>query len=167
MNLSGLFTSIDISASGLRAQRQRMDVTASNIANINTTQTEEGGPYRRQRVVLGASQGKGTFRSIVERRKSKLIVSDKRHLRSRGLGERVGGNMGGGVEVARVIEDPAPPKRVYDPSHPDADEEGYVAVPNINIIAEMVEMIAAMRAYEANVTVMNAAKSMAKKALEI
>ena len=164
MNLSGLFSSIDISASGLRAQRQRMDVTASNIANINTTQTDEGGPYRRQRVVLGASQGKAAFHSIVETRNSKLMVSDKRPLRSRGLGESAGGE---GVEVTRVVEDPAPPKLIYDPSHPDADEEGYVALPNINIVAEMVEMIAAMRAYEANVTVMNAAKSMAKKALEI
>ena len=167
MNLSGLFTSIDISASGLMAQRKRMDVTASNIANINTTRTEEGGPYRRQRMVLRASQGKGTFRSIAERWKSKLITTDHRHLRSRRWEKSIGRNIGGGVEAARVVEDPAPPKLIYDPAHPDADEEGYVAVPNINIIAEMVEMIAAMRAYEANVTVMNAAKSMAKKALEI
>ena len=167
MNLCGLFTSIDVSASGLRAQRQRMDVTASNIANINTTQTEKGGPYRRQRVVLRASQGQETFRAIVDRRKLKLIASDRRHLWSRRSGERIGGKMGGGVEVARVAEDPAAPKLIYDPSHPDADEEGYVALPNINIVSEMVEMIAAMRAYEANVTVMSAAKSMAKKALDI
>ncbi len=166
MNLGGLFTSIDIGASGLGVQRRRMDVTAGNIANINTTQTEEGGPYRRQRVILKAFRGKRTFRSMMERR-SELTASDRRHIPSRNLRKSIREDIGGGVEIASVVKGPTLPKLIYDPAHPDANEEGYVAMPNINIVAEMVEMISAMRAYEANVTVINSAKSMAKKALEI
>jgi len=132
----GNFSSIDISASGLYAQRKRMDVIANNIANATTTRTEKGGPYRKQEVVFQAHSGKYEP-----------------------------GN--GGVEVEAVVESADPPKMVYDPSHPDAGPDGMVAMPNVNIIEEMVDMITATRAYEANVQAINAARLMAAKALEI
>ena len=130
------FSSIDISASGLFAQRTRLNAIANNIANATTTRTEEGGPYRRQEVVFSAHSGKF-------------------------------GSGSGGVEVDEVIESSDPPKMVHDPSHPDADKDGRVAMPNVNIVEEMVDMVTATRAYEANVQAINAARSMATKALEI
>ena len=132
----GNFSSIDISASGLYAQRKRMDVIANNIANATTTRTEKGGPYRKQEFVFQAHSGKYEP-----------------------------GN--GGVEVEAVVESADPPKMVYDPSHPDAGPDGMVAMPNVNIVEEMVDMITATRAYEANVQAINAARLMAAKALEI
>jgi flagellar basal-body rod protein FlgC len=129
-----LFSTIDTSASGLTACRLWMDAIANNLSNVNTTRTPEGGPYKRQDVVLAA---KGNAEA------------------------------GGGVKVVSISEDNSPPRLVYDPQHPDADASGYVSMPNINLITEMVNMIAATRAYEANVTALSAAKSMALKALEI
>ncbi|NLO89031.1 MAG: flagellar basal body rod protein FlgC [Clostridia bacterium] len=134
-----LIPGIAISASALTAQKLWMDLIANNIANMNTTRTEGGGPYRRQMPV---------FR---ERLKEAME----------------GGYRGNGVRVERIIEDATPPRMVYNPDHPDADENGFVAMPNINIVNEMIDLIAASRAYEANVTVLNTAKSMALKALEI
>jgi len=132
----GNLSSIDISASGLFAQRTRLDAIASNIANATTTRTTGGGPYRRQIVILRAGAG----------------LDD---------------NEPAGVTVDAVVESPEPPKMVYDPSHPDAGPDGMVAMPNVNIVEEMVDMIAATRAYEANVQAIVAAKAMAAKALEI
>ena len=129
----GNFSSIDVSASGLLAQRTRLDAIANNIANANTTRTnQKKAPYRRQEVIL-----------------------------------RAGGNGSGGVEVEGVVESTDPPKIVRDPTHPDARPDGTVAMPNVNIVEEMVDMITATRAYEANVQAINAAKSMSAKALEI
>ncbi len=133
-----LFHSFDISASGLTAQRLRMDTIANNLANVNTTRTERGGPYRRQMPVF---QARDSFAQTVA-----------------GLG---------GVRVIQIAEDTDPPRLVYDPAHPDADVNGYVHMPNVNVVTEMVDMISASRAYEANIAAMNAAKSMAMKALEI
>ncbi|MCG0274594.1 MAG: flagellar basal body rod protein FlgC [Thermosediminibacteraceae bacterium] len=138
---------MEISASGLTAQRLRMDVISNNIANVNTTRTEEGGPYRRQRVVFQERKRDITFRDLLEGSYLK--------------------QMGAGVRVVAIEEDPSPFKLVYDPSHPDADDNGYVRMPNVNIVTEMVDMISATRSYEANVTAINAAKSMINKALEI
>lgn len=132
----GNFSSIDISASGLYAQRMRMDVIADNIANATTTRTEKGGPYRKQEVIFQAHTGK--------------LDGDN-----------------GGVEVAGIVESPVPPKMVYDPSHPDAGPDGIVAMPNVNIIEEMVDMITATRAYEANIQAINTARTMTVKALEL
>ncbi len=132
----GNFSSIDISASGLIAQRIRLDAIANNIANANTTRTVEGGPYRRQEVVFRVHREEDAPASR-------------------------------GVEVESVVESEEPPKMVYDPSHPDAGPDGRVALPNVNIVEEMTDMISATRAYEANVTAINAARSMAAKALEI
>ncbi|MHB1392425.1 MAG: flagellar basal body rod protein FlgC [Clostridia bacterium] len=139
--------SINISASGLTAEKLRMDVISRNIANVNTTRTADGTPYRRQVVVFQAGDKQMPFSEYLNDASKNLI--------------------GSGVKVAGIAEDKTPFKSVYDPGHPDADEKGYVKMPNIDVMTEMVNMISASRAYEANVTAINSAKSMALKALEI
>ncbi|MFH1147168.1 MAG: flagellar basal body rod protein FlgC [Pseudomonadota bacterium] len=141
-----LLTALKISASGLAAQRTRMNVVSSNLANIETTRTLEGGPYRAKSVVLMSTPVQKDF---------KEALSDK-------LNEHAQG-----VEVVDVIEDKENPKEVFNPTHPDADERGIVLMPNVNLMEEMVDMLSAVRAYEANVTAINATKSMAMKTLEI
>ena len=145
----GLFNSFAISASGLTAERLRMDVISNNIANVNTTKTENGGPYQRQRVIFEPRGEKLQFLFPA--------VFD----RTRRM------NQFAGVKVTSIIDDTTPPKLVYDPGHPDADKNGYVSMPNVNIVKEMVDMISATRAYEANVTALNSSKQMATKCLEI
>ena len=140
------FSSMRVSASGLDAQTKRMNTISSNIANAETTRTEEGGPYRRKDPMFAAETDRESFGEILENR----------------LDENVQG-----VQVQEIVEDQRPPRMVYNPSHPDANEEGYVAMPNINTVEEMANMISAQRSYEANITAMNAAKAMAQKALEI
>lgn len=139
-----LFKAMRISASGLSAERLRMDTIASNIANASTTRTEKGGPYRRKIAVFQESLDKQMDR-----------LSGKSSF------------VGSGVKAVAIVEDDAPFNSAYDPSHPDADGDGYVEMPNVNLLDEMVDLIAATRAYEANVTAVNAEKSMAMKALEI
>ena len=157
-------TAIDISATGLRAQRIRMNSIASNVANINTTRTEEGGPYRRQIAVLSSKRGKEMFSDLLAEARLKLTTTDCCHLVPKtGLYEE---SALLGVE-AGIKVDLSPPKMVFDPTHPDADSAGYVAMPNINVVSEMVNMISASRSYEANVTAINAVKGMARRALEI
>ncbi len=140
-----MFNGFDISASGMGAQRLRMDIIAGNIANIDTTRSEDGGPYRRKLPIFKERDG-SLFSSILKNKT---------------------GQGGKGVEVSSIVEDSSPFKIVYNPSHPDANEDGLVALPNINLVNEMVDMIDASRAYEANVTAFNTLKSMAAKALEI
>ena len=142
-----MFGAIDASASGLTAERLRMDVISNNIANANTTRTVEGGPYKRKIVTFEErdNQGINSFSQILSKKMK----------------------TGSGVRATGIIEDRAPGKLVYDPNHPDANKEGYVELPNLNIVSEMVDMITATRAYEANTTAINSAKSMAMKALEI
>ena len=143
-----LFGAIDISGSGLAAERLRMDVTAENLANAQSTRGADGQPYRRKEVVLGeiAQGGFG----------SQLATAMGR-----------GGDRAGGVEVQAITQDQAPGKLVYDPGHPDANADGYVQMPNVDTVAEMVDLIGASRAYEANVTAMQAAKQMFTKTLDI
>lgn len=138
------FDMMSISASGLSAERLRMDTISSNIANANTTRTEEGGPYIRKIAV---------FQENLQNEISKETGAIERTSK--------------GVKAVGVVEDDSELQRVYNPSHPDADEEGYVLMPNVNILNEMVDLIASTRAYEANVTAMNATKSMMLKTLEI
>jgi flagellar basal-body rod protein FlgC len=133
----------------LSAQRLRLDTISNNIANVNTTRTAEGGPYRRLRVVFAPRQQQPLFLLPLEPK------------------ERAMAELSQGVHVTGISPDPSEPKMVYEPGHPDADAKGYVAMPNINIVNEMVDMMSASRAYEANVTALNASKSMAMKALEI
>ena len=137
---------LQVSASGLTSQRLRMNVVSSNLANSHTTRTQEGGPYKRKEVVFESTPLRNSFQEMVNSRiKGKLS----------------------GVKVSGIIEDPRPPIVKYDPQHPDADNKGYVAMPNINVIEEMVNMMSASRSYEANVTAVNVTKKMAMKALDI
>ena len=138
-------SSLNISGSGLTAQKMRMDIISQNIANADVTKTESGGPYVRKQVVLRSIEG-SDFRSALD---------------------KASGSIGKGVKVEQILEDSSPSVPVFDPTHPDADEKGYVMMPNVNTTQEMVDMLGASRAYEANVTAFNAVKSMAMKALEI
>lgn len=142
-----MFKSMQISASGMTVQRLRMDVIAQNVANMNTTRTADGGPYRRRLVAVQENIESIPFSQHLARSRDAF--------------------RGKGVKATAIVEDPTPFKRVYDPGHPDADEEGYVLMPNVDTLKEMVDMISATRSYEANVTAFNAAKSMAVKGLEI
>ena len=136
-----------ISASGLSAERVRMNVISENLANVNTTRVEgRQGPYRRKDVVF-QSRGSGVSFDNLARGAFDPEVK--------------------AVSVQDVVEDPTPPKKVYDPGHPDADDKGYVPLPNISVMAEMVNMITSTRSFEANATVLNATKSMATEALRI
>lgn len=143
----GLFDAIDVAGSGLAAERLRMDVTAGNLANAQTTQGANGQPYRRREVVLQEAQPtNGSFGSILASASASPV---------------------NGVQVAGIVEDPSAPRRVYDPGHPDADAQGYVTLPNVNPVTEMVDLISASRSYEANVTAMQDAKTLFSKTLEL
>ncbi len=143
-----MFSGMDINASGLTAQRYRMDIISENVANANTTRTKDGTPYVRKTVTFAAKGAQTPF--------------------SRVLGSSMDQYSGQGVKVVSVNEDRVTPmNKVYDPSHPDADENGYVTYPNVNIVTEMTNLIDATRAYEANATAFDATKSMALKGLQI
>lgn len=142
----GLFNSIDVSASGLTAERLRMDIISENIANAETTRTAAGGPYRRKLPIYRELENKD-FSSVFD--------------------ATINQNSGSGVEVIGIEEDMSPFIRKYEPKHPDANEDGYVLMPNVNVVTEMINMVSASKAYEANVTAMNSTKSMMMKALEI
>jgi flagellar basal-body rod protein FlgC len=146
----GLFDALDASGSALSAERLRMDVTAENLANAQTTRTADGGPYRRKEVVLQEVAKGGGFAGNLKA----------------AMGAGSSGRPSG-VEVAGIAEDSTPNKMVYDPGHPDADANGYVAMPNVDSVTEMVDLISASRAYEANVTALQSAKTMFSKTLEI
>ncbi len=143
-------SALDISASGMTAQRARLDVAADNIANIETTRTESGGPYRRKLIVLEAQNE--TFSQVYSHTMAKAGV---------------GAQTVAGVRATQILEDPTELKAVYEPDHPDADEDGYVRMPNIDLVKEMTDSMAATRSYEANITEFNAIKLMAQKALEV
>lgn len=143
-------SSFNISASGMSAERLRMDIAAENIANIDTTRTESGGAYRRKDVIF-ESYGEGSFREAL-----------RNASRGKGFSSR-----SAGVRVAGIFEDDREFKRVYNPEHPDADEYGYVNMPNVDLLKETVDSMSATRSYEANVTALNAMKLMAQKALDI
>jgi flagellar basal-body rod protein FlgC len=138
------FSAMEISASALTAERTRMNLISSNLANANSTRTAEGGPYRRRDAVFTATPAPRSFGAALGR------AADGRR-----------------VAVSQVVEDVNPPRLQYEPTHPDADPKGYVAYPNVNVVEEMADMISATRSYEANVTAAQAAKSMALKTLEL
>ena len=144
----GLISSIRVSASALMAQRLRMDVVANNVANMNSTRAADGsdGPYRRQSVVFREQRAGSSFGAA--------------------LG-RATGNTPAGVEVSSIHLDTAAPRKVHDPTHPDADTDGNVLMPNIDVVTEMTDLVGANRAYEASVTVLNATKSLAQAAMQI
>ena len=140
-----VLTAMQISGSALKAERTRLNITAMNLANANTTRTIEGGPYRAKSVIFAAKPLPGSFQDRLEASSERLRQ----------------------VEVTQVVEDKTPFREVYDPSHPDADENGVVRMPNVNVVEQTVDMMNARRSYEANVTALDAAKSMALKALDI
>lgn len=140
-----VFGAMDVSATGMTAQQVRSDIIAQNLANVNTTRDAKGKAYKRKTVVFEEK----SFPTFDE----SLSFAT--------------GHTGKGVKVTQIVEDESDGKMVYDPSHPDADEDGYVTYPNVNTVTEMTNMIDATRAYEANVTVLNSTKGMALEALEI
>lgn len=140
------FTAMNVSSAGLSAQRTRINVASSNLANVETTRTPEGGPYRRRQVTLAAVPFSKTFDHIRD-----LDLSQQTH----------------SVEVTGIEADESEPRLVYNPEHPDARQDGYVAMPNINPISEMVDLLTTQRSYEANVSAMRASKAMALEALKI
>ena len=134
--MSGMFSALRIAASGMTAERLRMNVTAANLANADSTRSANGQPYRRQEVVL--QQAGSSFSDVLN-----------------------------GVEVAGIVNDPTPGRRVYDPGHPDADAQGYVTLPNVNSVTEMTDLITESRAYQANTQAMQTAKALYTKTLEV
>ncbi len=145
------FNTMGISASALTAQQLRMDIISENLANVNTTKTANGQPYRRK-VTL--------FEEKVD--SFSTFFSDAvNNLYAPGL------QRGSGVRVSKIVEDTSPGSKVYEPEHPDADADGYVTMPNVNVVSEMVNMISASRSYEANITAMNITKALQAKTLEI
>ena len=140
------FSSINVSSSALSAERTRMNLISSNLANANATRTPEGGPYKRKDAVFSATPMESSFNRALDGATAKQVRQ---------------------VEVTEIVEDQNPPRLQYDPGHPDANPQGYVAMPNVNVVEEMADMINATRAYEANITAVQAAKSMATKTLEI
>lgn len=142
----GVFSAMNVSATGMTAQQLRMDVIAENIANASTTRTEDGGAYRRKMVVF-SEKDTTSFDHILNGYLSHYQPN--------------------GVKVTQIVEDPSDLRLVYEPDNPDANEDGYVEYPNVDTVTEMTNLIDSSRAYEANVTSFNAAKSMAMKGLEL
>ncbi|RLE13618.1 flagellar basal body rod protein FlgC [Candidatus Aerophobetes bacterium] len=139
MSSWSLFSAMQVSASGMSAERIRMNIIASNIANARVTRTPAGGPYRRKQVV---------FATVLKNQQEREMSLN-------------------GVEVVGIFPDPSPFKMIYNPSHPDANPQGFVAMPNVDIAVEMIDMISSTRSYEANVTAFKSAENMIRKALEI
>ncbi len=148
----GMFDGMNIAASGLTAQRLRMDVISNNIANATTTRTPEGGAYRRRRAIFAPVNVRPNYRSPL-------------------VPERIESGLGRGVRVLKIEEDRSPYRLVYDPSHPDAIQtgprQGYVEMPNVNVVSEMTDLISATRAYEANITMIQSERTMFNRALEL
>ncbi len=151
---------MDITTSALTAERLRMDVIAQNLANIDNTRAANGEPYRRRLVVFQEKQL--TFQSALEREAYKISGARMRTART-----GTGNTVNGGVRVEEIIQDPSDFVPVYNPSHPDADEEGYVLMPNVDRAEENIDLMAASRSYEANITTLNIIKAMAMKAAEL
>ena len=156
----GFMNSLDLSSSGMTSERLRMDVISNNLANVNTTHTDSGEPYRRQEVVLAAGGVKfsdtlGLMESGASGREMAAQMMDDEESDL------------SGVHVQQILPDQTPFKQEYDPGNPDADARGYVKMPNVSVVTEMVDMMGASRAYEANVTAVQAAKAMAERALDI
>ena len=147
-------SSMNIVASGLTAQQLRLDVVAENVTNSTTTRTEGGGAYRRKMVVFRSETGRDTFRKAMAKA-------------AYGMAPNKGFDTIGGVRVTQIVEDPTPFKLVYDPEHPDANEDGYLEMPNIDMVKEMTDAMAATQAYSANVTASNTLKTVIAQGLEI
>ena len=149
----GLFSAFNINASGMTAERYRMDIISENVTNSTTTRVEDGeGAYRRKMVVFEAKTGRDGFRRAMARAASGMVPNDA---------------AAGGVRVTQIVDDPSPMKLVYDPTHPDANDDGYVEMPNVDMVKEITDAMAATQAYSANVTMMNTLKAVVSKGMEI
>lgn len=164
--MGGILGAIQLSSQGLSVQRSKMNVVAKNIANAETTETKEGGPYRRERVVVSEAKDRSDFHTVMQKANSRLSSTNSKHLPGRTARQNEASDVPT-VESDVVAEDRNSFKLVYDPQHPNADEGGYVKMPNVEIVTEMVDMMAASRAYEANTVAISTAKEMAKQALDI
>jgi flagellar basal-body rod protein FlgC len=162
--MAGFLSSFDISGYGLSSQRVRVNVISSNIANAQTTRTEEGGPYRRREVVFKAVNFNDELNSALEKNEMGVEYSDP--LDEEGLSKTPNPAIMG-VVVDKIVRDDSKPKMKYDPSHPDADANGYVAYPNINPVVEMADLVEATRSYQAYVAAFQSAKDMANTALTL
>ena len=148
----GLFDALNVSGSGLSAERLRMDVVAENLANAQTTKDANGQPYKRKEVVLQEIGGGGFGAQLAGAMGARAASND---------------SSAGGVQVAGIVQDSTPGKQVYDPGHPDANAQGYVTMPNVDPVTEMVDLITASRSYESDVTAMQTAKQMFTKTLDL
>ena len=164
--MKGLFSIIDLGASGLSAQRKKLNTVAQNIANVETTRTSEGTPYKRKRVVFAEDPKKASFIDSFNDSMKRLARTHTKHFPNEPIHSSRTGKVPFVNGTEEVIE-PAAFKMVYDPGHPDADDNGNVQMPDINMVSEMVDMMSASRAYEANISVIQSAKNMAKDALDI
>ena len=164
--ISSLFNAIDIASSGIAVQRTRVNTISENIANAQTTRTEDGTPYRRKIPVVQTGDPNMKFSDIFHKNQLKMEQTENSHMEDKPFKELQKCNLTG-VHVSEIVEDQSPYKMVYDPHHPDANEEGYVSMPNVNIVQEMTDLISATRTFEANVTTLNSSKDMIRKALKI
>jgi len=166
MGIRGFFSTFNISAAGLSAEKRQLSATAENIANANTTRTLDGTPYKRKVLSRKAISQPVHFSGALDRARLKLQTSSAHHISKPGYtasGVDPNGRSRIKTEMLEIDEF----KKIYEPNHPDADEEGFVSYPEINVVNEMLELISASRAYEANITVMNSTKNLAKRSLEI
>jgi len=161
-----LFHAIDLSAQGLSVQRTRMNTVSENIANVDTTKTEEGGPYRRKIVQVASGNHDDKFVDVLQKNQLKMVHTKDGHYPDEPFKAKAE-DPKFGVHVCDIVPDPSAFRLVYDPAHPDANHEGYVEMPNINPVQEMIDLISASRSYEANVTSLNNSKEMIKNALRI
>lgn len=164
--MAGIVNSLKISAAGLSVQRTRMNTVAQNLANVETTETPEGGPYKRKRVVVSEDGISGGFQSEMHRARTSVARTNQRHLEGKSITISSRGELDSAE--AREITDPESTYRlIYDPTHPQADDEGYVKMPDVDVVTEMVDMMIASRAYEANAAAVQATKKMIGDALDI
>ena len=164
--MSGVLGVIDVLSRGLSVQRSKMNAVAENMANVETVETPDGGPYRRKRVIVTEEKTQGAFNTVLKRENSRLARTHSGHRRGHTI--QTGRKSDVTSVSAREVQDTDSSfKLIHDPTHPKADAEGYVQMPNIDIIEEMVDMMAASRAYEANTVAVSAAKRMVKDALDI
>lgn len=165
-NISDFFSTFRISSQGLSAEKKQLSVTAENIANANTTRTLDGTAYKRKELVREMVSRRHLFRNELRNASLRLQTTRNSHL-SNSRYTPTGVNQTGSSEIKSEVEESDQFKRVYEPAHPDADADGYVTFPEINVVSEMLHLISASRGYEANITVMNATKNLARKSLEI
>jgi len=167
MIYKSLFHSMDISAQGLSVQRTKMNTISENLANVDTTRTEDGSPYRRKLVTIATGNNDEAFKDILIKHRLDLTQTNEHHRPEKPYHTTEPIEFHYGVKVDDIVQDPSEFKLVYDPAHPDANEDGYVQMPNINTVQEMIDLITASRSYEANITALNSAKEMVRNALKI